>query len=84
MVRGEQDTSLDSWIQQAWQPDVPREIRAFATGLKSDFAAVNAGLTTAWSNGQLEGQVNRLKLIKRQMYGRAQFDLLKKRVLYTG
>lgn len=84
MVRGEQDASLDTWIQRAWQPDVPREIRTFATGLKSDFAAVNAGLTTAWNNGQLEGQVNRLKLIKRQMYGRANFDLLKKRVLYIG
>lgn len=84
MVRGEQDISVDSWTQQAWQPEVPREIRTFATGLKSDFAAVNAGLTTAWNNGLLEGQVNRLKLIKRQMYGRAKFDLLKKRVLYTG
>ena len=62
---------------------MPRELRTFATGLKSDYDAVKAGLTTTWSNGQLEGQVNRLKLIKRQMYGRAKFDLLRQRVLYT-
>jgi transposase len=84
MVRREGSETLDSWIQRAWAPTVPREIRTFATGLKSDFDAVNAGLTTVWSNGQLEGQVNRLKLIKRQMYGRANFDLLRQRVLYTG
>lgn len=62
---------------------VPRELGAFATNMKSDFDAVNAGLTTPWSNGQLEGQVNRLKLIKRKMYGRANFDLLRQRVLYV-
>jgi len=84
MVRGESSKTLDSWIQQAWATTVPRELRTFATGLKSDFDAVNAGLTTAWSNGLLEGQVNRLKLIKRQMYGRANFDLLRQRVLYAG
>ncbi len=84
MVRREGSETLDSWIQRAWDPAVPRELRAFATSLKSDFDAVEAGLTTAWSNGQLEGQVNRLKLIKRQMYGRANFDLLRQRVLYTG
>ena len=84
MVRGEGSDTLNSWIQRAWATAVPREIRTFATGLKSDFDAVEAGLTTEWSNGQLEGQVNRLKLIKRQMYGRANFDLLRKRVLYTG
>ncbi len=83
MVRREGSETLDSWIQRAWNPAVPRELRAFATSLKSDFDAVNAGLTTPWSNGQLEGQVNRLKLIKRQMYGRANFDLLRQRVLYA-
>ena len=83
MVRREGSESLDSWIQRAWDPAVPRELRTLATSLKSDFDAVNAGLTTAWSNGQLEGQVNRLKLIKRKMYGRANFDLLRQRVLYA-
>ncbi len=46
-----------------------------------DEAAVRAALSLSWSNGQVEGQVNRLKLIKRQMYGRANFHLLRKRVL---
>ncbi len=49
--------------------------------LKRDDDAVKAGLTLSWSNGQTEGQVHRLKLFKRQMYGRGRFDLLRKRVL---
>jgi transposase len=53
----------------------------FATGLERDKAAVVAGLSESWSNGQVEGQVNRLKLKKREMYGRANFDLLRQRVL---
>jgi transposase len=52
-----------------------------ATGLERDKAAVLAALQYPWSNGQTEGQVNRLKLLKRQMYGRANFDLLRQRVL---
>lgn len=84
MVRQRQGQLLDTWLPRAWHADMPREIRVFAAGLKSDYAAVKAGLTTEWSNGQLEGQVNRLKLIKRQMHGRAKFDLLRQRVLHTG
>ena len=84
MIRRDRAETLDSWLQRAWDSSVPRELRTFATGLKSDYDAVEAGLTTPWSNGQLEGQVNRLKLIKRQMYGRANFDLLRQRVRYTG
>jgi transposase len=57
------------------------EVRGFAAGLRADLAAVRAGLTLAWSNGQTEGQVHRLKLLKRQMYGRAGFALLRTRVL---
>jgi transposase len=83
MVRREGSGTLNSWIQRAMDRTVPRELGAFATNMKSDFDAVNAGLTTPWSNGQLEGQVNRLKLIKRKMYGRANFDLLRQRVLYV-
>jgi hypothetical protein len=52
------------------------------TGVQKDKDAVLAGLTLPWSNGPLEGNVNRLKLIKRSMYGRAEFDLLKHRVLH--
>jgi transposase len=49
--------------------------------LQSDYSAVRAALANSWSNGQTEGQVNRLKFIKRQMYGRAKFVLLRLRVL---
>ena len=59
------------------------ELRRFANGIRLDQAAVEAALTLPYSNGQVEGQVNRLKLIKRSMYGRANFDLLKARVLYA-
>ena len=56
---------------------------AYARGLETDYAAVKAGLLQPWSNGQTEGQVNKLKLVKRQMYGRAKFDLLRLRVLHV-
>jgi hypothetical protein len=52
-----------------------------AYGLKKDLRAVLAAMETRWSNGQIEGQINRLKAIKRQMYGRAGFHLLRARVL---
>jgi transposase len=52
-------------------------------GIVADYEAVKNALTYEWSNGQLEGQVNRLKLIKRGMYGRAKFDLLRARVLHS-
>jgi hypothetical protein len=58
-----------------------QELTAFAKSLKHDLNAVFAALSLPWSNGQVEGQVNRLKLIKRQMYGRAGFDLLRLRVM---
>lgn len=84
MIREHKGVFLDTWIVRAWNRALPRELRAFATGLKADYDAVHAALTTPWSNGQVEGQVNRLKLIKRQMYGRAKFDLLRQRVLHAG
>lgn len=56
-------------------------LKNFAQGLKRDYDAVENALTQPWSNGPVEGHVNRLKTIKRQMYGRAGFDLLKLRVL---
>jgi transposase len=55
----------------------------FAAHLQRDQAAVLAAMQLPWSNGHVEGQVHRLKLIKRQMYGRAKFDLLRQRVLYA-
>jgi len=56
-------------------------LKGFVKGIKQDLVAVINALSLPWSNGQTEGQVNRLKLIKRQMYGRANFDLLRKRVI---
>ena len=53
----------------------------FCDGLRRDEKAVNAAVVLPWSNGQVEGQIHRLKLVKRQMYGRAKFNLLRRRVL---
>ncbi len=71
---------LDLWIADATNASWT-EVRRFATGLCNDLAVVKAALTLPWSQGQVEGQVNRLKLLKRQMYGRATFDVLRQRVL---
>jgi transposase len=73
--------SLDDWIQRTHAVEVAPELAGFADGLKQDYEAVRAAFELDWSNGQVEGQVNRLKLIKRQMYGRAGFELLRTRVL---
>ncbi len=77
--QGEQQ--LDAWLKQVEEQEVS-ELRSFAQGLRKDYDAVKAGLTLPWSNGQVEGQVHRLKMIKRQMYGRAEFQMLRKRVLH--
>jgi transposase len=58
------------------------DLRRFAAGLRLDLAAGQAGLIEEWSNGQTEGHINRLTTLKRQMDGRAQFDLLRQRFLY--
>ena len=71
---------LDEWLAKAEHQDVV-ELKSFAQGLRRDYEAVKAGLTEVWSNGQAEGQVHRLKLLKRQAYGRADFEMLRKRVL---
>ena len=80
-VRQRQVHALDNWLERARAADVAVDLRRFADGLIDDLAAVKAALSLPWSNGQTEGHVNRLKLIKRQMYGRAKFDLLRQRVL---
>jgi transposase len=71
---------MRNWIQTAKQSGIGSFVR-FAFGLQRDMSAVLAAVETPWSNGQVEGQVNRLKMIKRQMYGRAGFRLLLARVL---
>jgi transposase len=69
------------WLPQALQCTV-LEVQGFARGLCRDRSAVEAAFVYEWNNGQVEGQVNRLKMLKRQTYGRANFDLLRKRVLF--
>lgn len=81
MVREHAGEQLDGWLK-AVQASHLEAFQTFVTGVQQDKDAVFAGLTLPWSNGLLEGNVNRLKLIKRSMYGRAEFDLLKLRVLY--
>jgi transposase len=71
---------LEAWATQAEASPVS-ELRGFSKGLRKDWAAVTAGLTVPYSSGAVEGHVNRIKMIKRQMYGRAKPDLLRKRVL---
>ena len=73
-------THLDAWLAQCEQSDIAEFIR-FAHGVRRDYAAVRAALCYPWSQGPVEGQVNRLKLLKRQMYGRAGFPLLRRRML---
>jgi transposase len=81
MLREREGERLDAWLERVEKQGVS-ELQSFAQGLKKDYEAVKAGLTLSWSNGQTEGQVHRLKLIKRQMYGRGSFTLLRKRVLH--
>jgi len=80
IVRERQAARLEPWLQAVAESHLP-ELQSFARGLRLDLGAVAAALTEEWSNGQVEGQVHRLKLIKRSMYGRANFDLLRARVL---
>jgi transposase len=71
---------LKDWIDEVLASSL-RELKGFAKGLLSDYEAVKNALSLPWSNGQVEGQINKLKTIKRQMYGRASFDLLRKRMI---
>lgn len=80
LVRERAADKLNDWLEKAKESGI-QAFQNFATGLQRDYEAVKAALTYEWSNGQVEGQVNRLKFVKRQGYGRAKFDLLRKRVL---
>jgi transposase len=80
LVRQRQPEGLDSWLERAAKSGLAA-FRRFAGGLRDDYEAVKAGLTLPWSTGPVEGQINRLKMLKRQMYGRANIDLLRQRVL---
>jgi transposase len=80
MVRERGGEHLDAWLAEAEGSEVAA-LRRFATGLRKDLAAVRAGLTEPWSNGPTEGFVHKLKLVKRQAYGRAGFAVLRQRVV---
>jgi transposase len=82
VVHDRDHAALEGWLTAAEQSGVPEAI-GFAAGIRRDRRAVDAALTMEWSNGQLEGQVNRVKVLKRRKYGRAGFDLLRQRVLHT-
>jgi transposase len=71
---------LEAWMTAAAASGEPA-LGSFVTGLRTDHDAVKAGLTLQWSSGSVEGHVNRIKMLKRQMYGRASPDLLRRRVL---
>jgi Transposase and inactivated derivatives len=81
MLRDRRGEELDQWLYAAFHSGLP-ELRAFVKKLRQDQQAVQIGLVLKWNNGVVEGNVNRLKFLKRSMYGRANFDLLRLRVLH--
>ena len=80
MIRQKAPAELGPWIKRA----KTTLIASFANGVTKDIAAVSAAISSGWSNGQTEGQICKLKLVKRQMYGRGKLDLLQARVIGFG
>jgi transposase len=80
LLRQRQPEKLDGWLERAAQSAL-KAFERFAAGLREDYEAVKAGVTLPWSTGPVEGHINRLKMLKRQMFGRANIDLLRRRVL---
>jgi transposase len=80
LIRQRQGEHLDPWLERAAQSTLG-VFQRFAQGLRDDYAAVKAGMTLPWSTGPVEGHINRLKMLKRQMFGRARLDLLSRRFL---
>lgn len=80
IVRERDHSALDAWLIAGGETDLPEPVD-FAAGIHRDQPAVDQMLLSEWSNGQTEGQINPLNMLKRQMYGRAKFDLLRQRVL---
>jgi transposase len=78
LVRQRQPTHLEPWLQRATTSAL-EAMQRFASGLRDDYAAVKAGVTLPWSTSPVEGHINRLKMLKRQMFGRARLDLLRRR-----
>jgi transposase len=82
MLRTRTGEQLDTWLEHVRASQI-RELQGFVMSIERDKAAVVAGLTLPQNNGLVEGKVNKLKLIKRMMYGRAAFPLLRQRVLHA-
>ena len=82
MVHKREGHRLDTWLARAAESGLP-ELQSFVAGVEKDKDAVQAGLTWSVNNGMIEGHVTKLKLIKRTMYGRAGFALLRQRVLHA-
>ena len=82
MMHEHQSATLDQWISTCTSSGIP-DLETFALGLHKELSAIKAAFTLSYSTGPVEGQVNRLKLIKRSMYNRGSFALLRHRVLYV-
>jgi transposase len=82
ILTGRHGSRLDAWMAAVDADDQP-ELHSFTTGIRQDYTAVRNGLTLPWNSGLVEGLNTRTKLLKRQMYGRAAFPLLRKRILLT-
>jgi transposase len=82
LLRKRSSGTLSDWLVRGEASSSP-EIRRYAEGIRQDESAVLAAVTQRWSNGPVEGHINRLKMIKRQMYGRAGFVLLRARVVHA-
>jgi transposase len=82
LVRNRQPEQLESWLERA-ASSLSEAFQRFAKRLREDYDSVKAGVTLPWSNGPVEGHINRLKMLKRQMFGRAKLDLLSRRFLLT-
>jgi transposase len=80
LVRQRQPEHLEPWLERA-STSALEAVRRFTSGLRDDYAAVKAGVTLPWSSGPVEGHINRLKMLKRQMFGRARLDLLSRRFI---
>ncbi len=81
MMTNRQSEGFQRWLEKARASGIG-ELVWFANGIEQDWAPVKKAFESQWSQGQTEGQVNRLKFLKRQMYGRANFDLLRARVVH--
>ena len=82
MLKNREAEALDGWLKRAKESRVS-QLNSFVNGISRDYAAVRAAFSLSWSNGTTEGHVNRLKFLKRQMFGRAHLDLLRVKVLHA-